>query len=271
MPACSRQAAGTNADSPPCLAADRPNKLGSPLGVNSMAKMHAEPLIEGISKPVSQLALGTAFYSIDSKEDMTKCGLTSDGVLPADNFPEVVRKELTTSLQTLRTDYIDVYMLHRDNQEMPVAEIMDPLNSEIANGRINAIGASNWEYRRLTEADEYAYKHGMKGCAMVSNNLSLAVPTAAFYRGLVSTDKLGERWHEETGIPLIPWSSQARGFFTGRYTPQMCDDPALASPEVENFTSRMIRVYCTDENFERLDTGILPIVLTSLFTGDSAR
>jgi aryl-alcohol dehydrogenase-like predicted oxidoreductase len=33
----------------------------------------------------------------------------------------------------------------------------------------------------------------------------------------------------------------------------MCDDPALASPERENFTSRMIKVYCTDENFERRD------------------
>ncbi len=32
----------------------------------------------------------------------------------------------------------------------------------------------------------------------------------------------------------------------------MRDDPALASPERENFTSRMIKVYCTDENFERL-------------------
>lgn len=259
--------------------------------------LDAKPLIAGISKPVSQIALGTAFYRIESKEKwfgilddyveaggtiidtargystseevlglfleerstrnqtiiMTKCGLTGDGVLPADNFSKLVREELTKSLQTLRTDYIDVYMLHRDNQEMTVAEILEPLNNEIANGRVHAIGASNWEYRRVTEANEYAQKRGMKGFAVVSNNLSLAVPAAAFYKGLVSTDKKGERWHEETGIPLIPWSSQARGFFTGQYTPQMRDDPNLTSPERENFTSKMIKVYCTDENFERLD------------------
>jgi aryl-alcohol dehydrogenase-like predicted oxidoreductase len=261
-----------------------------------MAKMNAKPLIAGISKPVSQLALGTAFYSVNSKEEwfdildhyvgfggtivdtargystseeviglwletratrnqiivQTKCGLTGESYLPAANFPEVVREDLTTSLQALRTDYIDVLLLHRDNQEMTVAEILGPLNNELANGRIHAFGASNWEYRRLTEANEYADKHGMKSFAVVSNNISLAVPTAAFYKGLVSTDKTGERWHEETGIPLIPWSSQARGFFTGRYTTQMVDDLASASSELDGFTSKMLKVYGTDENFKRL-------------------
>jgi len=258
--------------------------------------MDAKPLISGISKPVSQLALGSAFYNVDSKEEwfdildyyikvggtivdtaraystseeviglwmearsmrertiiQTKCGITADGYLPAENFPQVVREELTTSLRTLRTDYIDVYLLHRDNQEMPVAEVLEPLNREIDNGRIHAFGASNWEYRRLTEANEYAYKHGIKSFAVVSNNISLAHPTAAFYKGLVSTDKTGEHWHEETGIPLIPWSSQARGFFTGRYTPQMRDDFALTASELDSFTSKMLKVYGTDENFERL-------------------
>lgn len=160
--------------------------------------MDAKPLITGVSKPVSQIALGTAFYSIDSKEKwfelldeyvnfggaildtargygvsenvlglwmearstrhqiiiQTKCGLTgADGYLPAQNFPEVVREEITTSLQALRTDYTDVLLPHRDNQEMPVAGILAPLNNELANGRIHAFGASNWEYRRLTEAN----------------------------------------------------------------------------------------------------------------------
>ena len=259
--------------------------------------MDAKPLITGVSKPVSQIALGTAFYSIDSKEKwfelldeyvnfggaildtargygvsenvlglwmearstrhqiiiQTKCGLTgADGYLPAQNFPEVVREEITTSLQALRTDYTDVLLPHRDNQEMPVAGILAPLNNELANGRIHAFGASNWEYRRLTEANKYADKHGMKSFAVVSNNISLALPTAAFYKGLVSTDKVDERWHQETGIPLIPWSSQAGGFYTGQYTPQMRDDFTLDSSELDGFTSRMLKVYGTDENFERL-------------------
>ena len=175
---------------------------------------------------------------------VTKCGGEDGEFLPADDFPGIVRDELTTSLRMLRTDYVDLYLLHRDNPEMTVAEILEPLNHEIAGGRVHAFGASNWEYRRVTEANDYADKHGMKGFAVVSNNLSLAVPAAPFYPGLVSVDAEGERWHEETGVPLIPWSSQARGFFTGRYIPQM--------QKSDGFTSRMIEVYCTDENVERL-------------------
>jgi aryl-alcohol dehydrogenase-like predicted oxidoreductase len=253
-------------------------------------KMKSKTLIADIGKPVSQLALGTAFYDVKSCEKcfdiideyirlggtiidsargygtsedvlglwldnrstreqiviITKCGLTNDGILPSDDYPELVHRELMTSLQTLRTDYIDIYMLHRDNKQMTVAEILEPLNNEIANGRIKVLGASNWEYPRITEANDYANKHGMKGFAVVSNNISLAVQSAPFYPGLISTDKAGERWHEETGIPLIPWSSQARGFFTGKYAPNMRVE------STDGFTKRMIEVYCTDENFGRL-------------------
>lgn len=180
---------------------------------------------------------------------LTKCGLTADGVLPEDNYPELVLKELATSLRTLKTDYIDLYVLHRDNTMMPVWEILGPLNDAIARGQVSALGASNWEYRRVTEANEYAYKHGMKGFAIVSNNISLAVPAAAFYPGLISVSKADEEWHKTTKIPLIPWSSQARGFFTGRYTPQMRDNPDLVT---DGFTKQMLKVYGTDENFLRL-------------------
>lgn len=74
-------------------------------------------------------------------------------------------------------------------------------------------------------------------------------PPGPFYPGLVSTDKSGEGWHLKTNIPLFSWSSQARGFFTGRYEPQMRD--RIEKIE-DGFTKRMIEVYCTEENFERL-------------------
>ena len=180
---------------------------------------------------------------------ITKGGHGEAHGLGPDDFAATIERELTTSLERLRTEYADLYMLHRDSPTVPMAEIMDCLNAELDRGRVHSLGASNWKYDRIAEANAYAHDHNLKGFSVVSNNISLAVPTAPFYPGLVFVDKAGERWHQQTGIPLIPWSSQARGFFTGRYAPQM----RVAAPNIQDrFTARMVEVYCTDDNFERL-------------------
>ncbi len=252
-------------------------------------------LVTGVDKPVSALALGTAWYSLENKEQwfdlmddfvayggttidtgrgygeseaviglwmatranrdrivvITKGGLAPDGgaYLPVKGFRETIERELTTSLECLRTESIDLFFLHRDNPSLPVAEIVDALNAELERGRIHAFGGSNWEPHRVSEANEYADKHGLIGFAAVSNNLSLAVPTGPFYQGLVSMDEAGERWLMKADIPLFSWSSQARGFFSGRYSPVLRDE---ADKIEDGFTKRMIEIYGTDENFERL-------------------
>ena len=249
--------------------------------------------LEGIEKPVSKLALGTAFFRLESRDAwfnildcfcrergtvvdtgriygeseqvigswlesrrardqvilITKGGHGTGHGLSAEDFLAVIKRELTTSLETLGTEYVDLYMLHRDSPTVPVATIMDCLNRELDRGSIRALGASNWEYPRIDEANEYAQKHGLRGFSAGSNNLSLAVPTGPFYPGLVSVDRDGERWHGQTGIPLIPWSSQARGFFTGQFTREM---RAMAHEIQDGFVARMVEVYGTDDNFERL-------------------
>jgi len=258
-----------------------------------VARLESKALFQGIDKPVSDLALGTAFYRSGEKEKwlgilddflerggtvmdtasaygdseavigewlearrardqmiiITKCASGEDSILPGENFEEVVTRESEQSLESLRTDYIDVYMLHRDNPAVPVGRILDRLNQELDWGRVHALGASNWTYSGIDEANAYAQKHSLGGFGVVSNNLSLGDAAGPFYRGLVSTDTSGERWHQQTGIPLVPWSSQAAGFFTGRYTPAMRDQrDSIEDP----FTRRMVEIYCTDENFERL-------------------
>ena len=101
----------------------------------------------------------------------------------------------------------------------------------------------------MDEANAYAKQHGLKGFAVVSNNLSLAVPSAPFYPRLVSTDPAGERWHAKTGIPLLSWSSQARGFFTGHYADAV---QRQTDGSGDAFTAKLIEVYGTQENLERL-------------------
>jgi len=249
-------------------------------------------LLPDVGRPISALALGTAFYRFEDRTRcfeildafarfggtlidsgrlygdsekvigewmaarrvrdrmvvITKCGHGADGILPADGFEDMVTEELATSLESLQTDYVDLYMLHRDNPSMPVGRIMDRLNLALDRGRVRALGASNWEYARVDAANDYADKHGLAGFAAVSNHLSLAIPTGPFYPGLVATDPAGERWHEQRGTPLIAWSSQARGFFSGRFTAEMRDRPR---DDQDDFTRRMLEIYCADDNLER--------------------
>lgn len=258
-----------------------------------MIKLQKMFMIDGIDRPLSSLALGTAFFNLAEKdrwfsivddfvayggtlldtardygesEDVIGQWIESRGVreqivlstkggqgkgygLSEKEFSKTIKEELARSLDHLGTCYVDIYLLHRDSPLVSVEEIMDCLNTELSAGHIRAIGASNWEYDRFEAANAYAEKHGLRGFSMVSNNLSLAAPTGPFYPGLVSVTPDAEKWHERTQTPLIAWSSQARGFFTGRYSPEMlgCRD-TIQDP----FTRRMIEIYGTSLNFEKL-------------------
>lgn len=155
--------------------------------------------------------------------------------------PEELKADLDESIARLRTDYIDLYMLHRDDPVVPVSTIIDYLNEEIGAGRLRAIAASNWQPERIIAANTYASENGIAGFVSCSNNISLAVPMEPMWAGCVCVDDAARKWHNDSQFPLMPWSSQARGFFSGAFTP-------------ENRENRdMVRVYYNDGNFERLE------------------
>lgn len=154
---------------------------------------------------------------------------------------EAIREELAISLKRLQTDYIDLYALHRDDPNIPVSVIIDALNEHVKSGAVRAIGVSNWSWQRIQAANEYAEANGLAGFTFSSPNLSLAKPNEPFWTGCVSADEETCAWHEESQLPLLSWSSQARGFFTGRFTPEVRDNADL------------VRVFYNDANWERLE------------------
>ncbi len=101
--------------------------------------------------------------------------------------PEDLTKQLFISLDRLGTDYVDIYMLHRDNPEIPVGEFVDVLNEHKKAGRIRVFGGSNWTLERIEAANEYAKKKGMEGFSIVSNNFSLARMLQPIWPGVVSS------------------------------------------------------------------------------------
>jgi aryl-alcohol dehydrogenase-like predicted oxidoreductase len=170
--------------------------------------------------------------------------------------PEHLSRQLHESLERLRTGYVDLYMLHRDNPEVPVGEFIEVLNEHRRAGRLRLFGASNWSLARIDAAQEYARAHGLQGFNALSNNLSLAEMIQPPWAGCLSaSDPHSLAWLERTQMPLFPWSSQARGFFTGAAHPDDHSDPEL------------VRCWYSAANFARLaraetlarQRGVLPI------------
>ncbi|WP_171654471.1 aldo/keto reductase [Paenibacillus foliorum] len=161
---------------------------------------------------------------------------------------EEIRNDLEGSLLRLQTDYIDLYYLHRDDLALPVEMMVEALESHVRKGNIRYYACSNWTLSRMEEARRYAEEKGYNGFVAVSNLWNLAEvnegtvgdPTA------VITDRELLIWHKSTGMPLIPYSSQANGFFSGKYRKGMGIDPAIAGKNA-------FRKYGNDTNFARLE------------------
>ena len=174
---------------------------------------------------------------------------TRHGVTGGD-FAAVIEAELSTSLEVLGTEQVELYLLHRDSLAFDVGTIIEALNTELRRGRVQAIGASNWEYDRIEQANAYARERGLQGFSVISNHLALARSAAPFWPGLVSVGPDGWNWHRRTGVPLLVFSSQARGFFSGRFEPHQ---RGAAPGTLDELDARVLEVYGSDANFARLE------------------
>jgi aryl-alcohol dehydrogenase-like predicted oxidoreductase len=90
--------------------------------------------------------------------------------------PECLTFDIEQSLQALGGDAIDIYLLHRDNPQMPVGDIMECLNAFVARGKIMAIGTANWTVKRIKEANAYALEHNLQPFTISEVQWGLAIP-----------------------------------------------------------------------------------------------
>lgn len=160
--------------------------------------------------------------------------------------PAAIHEDIESSLREMRLDFIDIYILHRDDPSLPVGPIVEALNAEVRDGRIKVFGGSNWSHPRLAEANAYARTRGLQPFSVSSPNLALAVPNEPMWPGCVSIagDAAAQAWYAQTRLPIFAWSSQARGFFSGRYAPDRTEG---ATSDAQN----VIRTYYSAANWDR--------------------
>ena len=166
--------------------------------------------------------------------------------------PFDIESDLHDSLADLATDYIDLYLLHRDDEAQPVSMTVDLMNRFIREGKIRAWGGSNWTAPRIAAANAYAKETGQVGFAASSPNYSLAEQIAEPWApGCVTISGPQEAeqraFYTQTQIPVYAYSSLARGLFSGRISRKMFQE----TPDEINEQCRV--AYCCDANFTRLE------------------
>jgi aryl-alcohol dehydrogenase-like predicted oxidoreductase len=165
--------------------------------------------------------------------------------------PFDITADLHDSLARFKLEFIDLYLLHRDDPSQPVGPIVEVLNEHHRAGKIGAFGGSNWSVARIQEANAYAAAHDLQPFVASSPNFSLAVQKQAPWENCVSiSGPAGETeraWYQETQMPLFFWSSLSGGFFSGRFTRDNLHT-------FETYLDKLcVTTYCTEENFQRLD------------------
>jgi aryl-alcohol dehydrogenase-like predicted oxidoreductase len=120
-----------------------------------------------------------------------------------------ILKEVEQSLKRLQTDYIDLYQSHTDDAATPQEETLEAYAQLVKQGKVRAIGASNYGAERLGQALQISAKHGYPSYQSLQPHYNL-------YERADYENKL-EPLCRQKGLGVITYFSLARGFLTGKY------------------------------------------------------
>lgn len=134
----------------------------------------------------------------------TKVGLAwKDGALYRDSRPARIRKEIEDLLRRLRTDVIDLYQVHWPDLETPIAETASALEDLRREGKIRAIGVSNYSPAQMD-----AFRSAAK--------LDAVQPPYNLFEREIEVDVLP--FAKDTGLTVVSYGALCRGLLSGRMT-----------------------------------------------------
>ncbi len=122
---------------------------------------------------------------------------------------DYILRSVEESLRRLQTDHIDLYQSHRDDADTPLDETLSAYDTLIRQGKVRAIGASNYSAQRLSQALAVSADKGLPAYQCLQ-------PLYNLYDRAVFEDEL-QALCLERGVGVIPFYSLASGFLTGKY------------------------------------------------------
>jgi aryl-alcohol dehydrogenase-like predicted oxidoreductase len=165
----------------------------------------------------------------------TKFGLPMDDGEKKGASRRYIMSALEASLRRLKTDWIDLYQVHRHDPLTPIEETLETLTDLVRAGKVRYFGCSNFSAAQMTEAQWAAKYHGGHGFVSAQDEYSL------LKRGL---DAENLPMMERYGLGLLPYFPLASGLLTGKHKRgALAAGTRLTTPA---FTGR----FTTEANFD---------------------
>ncbi|MBM4419060.1 MAG: aldo/keto reductase [Chloroflexi bacterium] len=215
---------------------------------------NAVDLANVYGRGASEAAFGAWLKTRGTRKDMIVMAKGAHPVEPeliSRMTPEHIVGDLNIALERTGAGYADMYVLHKDDEKVPVNVIVDGLDACVRSGKAKVVGGSSWSTARLGAANAYAAVTGKVPLSVSSPNHSLAVMNEYMYgwAGCLSLagDVAALAWYTQTQMPVLAWSSQARGFFSGRMTRGAGPESGLSVHDL-----MVLRTYDDPKNWARL-------------------
>jgi len=159
---------------------------------------------------VSEEFLGRAIKELTQRDKVIIATKVRAEVGPLPNDRGLGRKHIfhsiENSLKRLQTDYVDLYQIHRWDDETPIEETMEALNDLVRSGKVRYIGASSMRAWQFAKAQAIAERRGWAKFVSMQNHYNLIYREEEREMNPLCADQ---------GVGLIPWSPLARGILVG--------------------------------------------------------
>jgi aryl-alcohol dehydrogenase-like predicted oxidoreductase len=149
-----------------------------------------------------------------------------------------IRRAVEASLRRLRTDWIDLYQLHRPDPQTPIEETLGALTELVREGKVRYLGSSNFTGFEVADADWTARTRGLERFTSAQNSYSW------LERG-IEADLVPALQHYDIG--LLPFFPLASGLLTGKYRR---GEPPPAGSRVQAWNQEAT---LTDSTFDKLE------------------
>jgi aryl-alcohol dehydrogenase-like predicted oxidoreductase len=166
----------------------------------------SEALLGAALKPHRSRVVIASKVGFRSGSPLTQSGLSRRHILWS----------IDQSLKRLGTDWLDVYIAHREDPDTPLEETLEALDAVVRAGKVRYLGYSNWSAWKAAAALEIQKANGL----------------APFTHGQMHYSLLGRDVERDVipmmgryGLGLTVWSPLASGFLSGKYTRETLSDP----------------------------------------------